>query len=128
MRRIKRGGTSSSAATTTVTTTAPASPATQSAPASTAPQTNGSEKVPDFQPSTVVSKSAYSTVLKTPAPVSQVGAFYEGVLSKGGWEIRSKSTSSYHASFTAHRTGEGVTISVYRSLSGSGISISTHPE
>jgi hypothetical protein len=84
--------------------------------------------IPDYQPSTVLTKSPYSTVLESPDSVSQVGAFYEGALKKDGWDIGSKSSSSYHASFTAHRTGEGASISVYPRESGSGISINTHPE
>lgn len=120
--------------TTTVTHTASSSsqPAVSAATSSTATSAAaGSTKakaIPDYQPSTVVSKSTYSTVLRSPDAVSKVGAFYKAELATGGWEVRSESSSAYHASFTAHRDHEGVSISVYPSGSGSGISISTHPE
>jgi hypothetical protein len=84
--------------------------------------------VPEYQPSSVVSESAYSTVLKSPNSIAQIGAFYSAALAKGGWKLRSSSKSAFHASFTAHRPNEGVTISVYPIGSGSGISISQHPE
>jgi hypothetical protein len=129
-------GTPAAAPATTVTQTAQAS----SAPAVTSPtavpsaQASGSAdsssagKLPDFQPSTVVSKSAYSTVLTSPDSVSTIGEFYRKALATGGWHVTSSSMSAYHASFSASRSNEGVNISVYSSGSGSGISISTHPQ
>jgi hypothetical protein len=86
------------------------------------------EPVPDYQPGSVVSKSRYSTVLTSPDSVSKIGAYYQDVLAKGRWQLRSSSNTPYSASFTAHRANEGVTVSVYPRGSGSGVSISTHPE
>jgi hypothetical protein len=57
-----------------------------------------------------------------------VGAFYKDALAKDGWSLVSASSSPYSASFTAHRDGEGVAVSVYPRGSGSGISITTHPQ
>lgn len=68
------------------------------------------------------------TVLKSPDSVSKVGAFYKAQLAKGGWQIRRASTNAFHATFTAHRDHEGVTISVYPTGSGSGATIAEHPE
>jgi hypothetical protein len=76
----------------------------------------------------VVSKSGTTTVLTSPDSIGKVGSFYGGVLANGGWQIRSSAKSAYSANFTAHRDGEGVTISVYPRGSGSGITISKHPE
>jgi uncharacterized iron-regulated membrane protein len=84
--------------------------------------------IPDYKPSSVVSKSPYSTALTSPDSIAQVGAFYASVLEKDGWQISAKATSNYSASFTAQRTGEGVTISVYPRGSGSGISVSRPPQ
>jgi hypothetical protein len=67
-------------------------------------------------------------VLASPDSVAQVGTFYKDALAKGGWQIRSASSSAYNASFSAHRGNEGVSISVYARAGGSGISIATHPE
>ncbi len=133
------GGTSTASVTKTVTTTAPAASATSSAatPASQGTSSTGTSAagsaaktkgIPDYQPSSVVSKSAYATVLSSPDAVSKVGAFYRDVLAKGGWQVRSGSSSAYSASFIAHRDSQGATISVYPRGSGSGISITTHPE
>jgi hypothetical protein len=106
------------------------SPATAS-PAAASPAGGGaaapSGQLPDYQPSTVVSKSASSTVLTSPDPVDKIGAFYKNALAQGGWHVTSSSMSAYHASFTASRSSEGASISVYSRGSGSGISISTHP-
>jgi hypothetical protein len=109
---------------------AAASPAAAS-PAAASPAGSGataaSGNLPDYQPSTVVSKSASSTVLNSPDPVGKIGAFYKNALAQGGWRVTSSSMSAYHASFTAQRSGEGASISVYSRGTGSGISISTHP-
>jgi hypothetical protein len=87
-------------------------------------------EIPQYQPSKVVLKIKLlgTTVLKSPDSVSRIGDFYKEALAKGGWELRSSSSSRYHASFTARRTGEGVSVSVYPRGSGSGISISRHAE
>jgi len=84
-------------------------------------------KVPDYRPSTVVSDSGTTTVLKSPDSVSKIGAFYRNALANGGWDTTASSTGSLHASFTAHRGHEGVSISVYPRFGGAGISISRYP-
>jgi hypothetical protein len=116
---------------------APASPAPAAAsPAAASPAagpaagggaTAASGQLPDYQPSTLVSKSASSTVLTSPDAVGKIGAFYKDALARGGWQVTSSSMSAYHASFTAYRSSEGASISVYAQAGGSGISISTHP-
>jgi hypothetical protein len=142
------GGTPAAAPATTVTQTAQASPpppasshtaapspapaasSPAAAPAASAGGSAGSPsagKLPDYQQSTVVSKSEYSTVLTSPDSVSKVGQFYRNALAAGGWQVTSSSMSAYHASFTADRSHEGVNVSVYSRGSGSGVSISTHP-
>jgi hypothetical protein len=107
-----------------------AAAASHSAPAATqrAPAAMPSAAVPDYQPASVVSRSQHSTVLNSPDSISKIGSYYEGVLARGGWKLRSSSNTAYSASFTAHRADEGVTISVYPRGSGSGVSISRHPE
>jgi hypothetical protein len=84
-------------------------------------------KLPDYRPATVVSESSTTTVLKSPDSVAKVGDFYKSVLASGGWDTTSASTGPFHASFTAHRAHEGVSISVYPRFGGSGISISQYP-
>jgi hypothetical protein len=122
----------------------PAKTAAASAPASQAPTANASAsssagstsakadasttgKLPDYRPSTVVSDSGTTTVLKSPDSVSKIGAFYRDALANGGWDTTSASTGFFHASFTAHRAHEGVSISVYPRFGGAGISISRYP-
>jgi hypothetical protein len=130
----------------TVNTGPAASPAasTANAPASHAPAANASAppasqasdtsagqaatgKLADYHPSTVVSESGTTTVLRSPDSVTKVGAFYHTALASGGWDTTASSMGSFHASFTAHRAGQGVSISVYPRLGGSGISISRYP-
>jgi hypothetical protein len=128
----------------TVTATAPASHANGS-PAGAAQdngnsagasQDNGSPvessasptgKLPDYRPSTVVSESRTTTVFKSPDSVEKIGTFYRGALASGGWDTISASVGSFHASFTARRSHEGLSISVYPGFGGSGISISQYP-
>jgi len=107
------------AATVTVTQAAPAGQAS-------AADTSATGKLPDYQPSTVVSRSEYSTVLTSPDRVSKIGTFYQNALATGGWQVASNSMGPYHASFTAYRGHEGASISVYSRWGGSGISISTY--
>jgi hypothetical protein len=132
------GGTPAATATNTVTQTAPAGQAsaagnsTAAAPGSgsngtsSAADTSATGRLPDYQPSTVVSRSEYSTVLTSPDGVSKIGTFYQKALDTGGWHVASSSMGSYHASFTAYRGNEGASISVYFRVGGSGISISTY--
>jgi hypothetical protein len=120
----------------TVTQTARVSPApaTSSPPAARGASASGSAdsssagNLADYQPSSVVSRSAYSIVLTSPDPVSKIGEFYRNALAVGGWHVTSSSQSAYHASFVAYRDNQGVSVSVYSRGSGSGISISTHPQ
>jgi hypothetical protein len=122
--------------TATITQAAQASPApavssptaAPSAAASGSADSPSAAELPEYQPSTVVSKSAYSTVLTSPDPVSKIGEFYQSALTTGGWHVVASSMSAYHASFTAYRSHEGVSVSVYSRGSGSGISISMHPQ
>jgi hypothetical protein len=112
---------------------APAANASAATPASSASGTparadaSATGRLPDYHPSTVVSDSGTTTVLKSPDSVTKVGAFYQNALSNGGWDTTASSMGSFHASFTAHRAHEGVTISVYPRFGGSGISISRYP-
>jgi hypothetical protein len=117
----------------TVTATAPASHGSGSAAA--ASQDNGAagssastaQKLPDYSPATVVSESSTTIVLKSADSVGKVGTFYKSALTEGGWDTTSSSMGPFHASFTAHRGNEGVSVSVYFLLGGSGISISRFP-
>jgi hypothetical protein len=135
------GGAPAATATKTVIQTAPASKApaaTKSAAASNASanessgtspaaDTSATGKLPRYHPSTLVSQALYSTVLTSPDSVHQIGEFYKKALARGGWQVTSSSMGPWHASFTAQRSHEGASISVYPRLGGSGISISTHP-
>jgi hypothetical protein len=111
---------------------APSSTSASSSNATPAASGNGASTsdapVPDYKPSTIISKAPDSTVLTSPDSVAKIGSYYKAVLAKGGWQVRSAAVTTGSASFSAHRSGEGVTISVYPQASGSGISISTHAE
>ena len=118
--------TSTGGATAPARTTATAS--STRAQAATSGRSANQAALPDYQPSSIVNKSPGATVLRSPSGVEAIGAFYKNALTKGGWQIVSASSGPYHASITAHRSGEGATVSVYPLASGSGISITTHSE
>jgi hypothetical protein len=130
------GGAPAAAPAKTVTETAQASPvpagsshqAAPGASASESPASSSAGNLPDYQPSTAVNRSEYSIVLTSPDSVSKIGEFYRNALVTGGWHVTSSSLSAYHASFAAYRGNQGVSVSVYSRGSGSGISISTHPQ
>jgi hypothetical protein len=126
------GGAPAATPTKTVTHTAQAGPAPAASSPTAAPSgsadSSSAGELPDYHPSTLVSKSAYSTVLTSPDSVSKIGEFYRNALATGGWHVTSSSLSAYHASFAAYRSNEGVSVSVYSRGNGSGISISTHPQ
>jgi hypothetical protein len=114
--------TASPPTTATATQTTPASPAPTSLPATAG--------IPLYQPSTVVSQAAGSTVLHTPDPVAKVEDFYEEAIERGGWQVVSKSSTDYSANYVVRKAGQGATISVAQTP-GAGpaivISISTYP-
>jgi hypothetical protein len=131
------GGSAASSAKTAA-ASAPASQAPAASPSAATQASSASDtsagasasatgKLPDYHPSTVVSDSGTTTVLKSPDSVTKVGAFYRNALSSGGWDTTASSMGSFHASFTAHRAHEGVSISVYPRFGGSGISVSRYP-
>jgi hypothetical protein len=124
-------GGSSGSSTTTVTRSAASSAQTRATVTQTqsaAPATQAGTELPDYKPSTVVSKTAGSTILTSPDDVSKISAFYHDALAKGGWQTMSSSTGPDHASFTARRPGQGVSVSVYPRGSGAGISVTVHPQ
>jgi hypothetical protein len=125
---VTTGGSAASPAKTAV-ASAPASQAPAPSAGATSARADASTtgKLPDYRPATVVSDSGTTTVFKSPDSVSKIGAFYRDALANGGWDTTSSSMGSFHASFTAHRAHEGVSISVYPRFGGSGISISRYP-
>ena len=131
---VNAGGSAASPAKTAA-ASAPASPAPAAKSPAPAPSGGTSAKadasttgkLPDYRPATVVSDSGTTTVLKSPDSVSKIGAFYRNALANGGWNTTSSSMGSLHASFTAHRAHEGVSISVYPRFGESGITISRYP-
>jgi hypothetical protein len=118
------GGSAASPAKTAA-ASAPAASANDASAKTTSASPTG--KLPDYRPATVVSDSGTTTVLKSPDSVSKIGAFYQNALASGGWDTTSSSMGSFHASFTAHRAHEGVSISVYPRFGGAGVSISRYP-
>jgi hypothetical protein len=83
--------------------------------------------VPFYQPSTVHSQTDSSATLSSPDPVTKVSNYYVNVVNSGGWTIVSKSLTEHSGNLTIKRSGQGATISVAPSGSGSLISISAYP-
>jgi len=107
-------------------TSAPSHPSSPSPPA-TAQAGESIKGIPFYQPSTVRSNTGTSATLTSPDPVTKVNDYYVGVVDAHGWDTVSKSTSAYHGNLTIKKSGQGATISVAPSGSGSLISISTYP-
>jgi hypothetical protein len=105
--------------------TAAKSPAPAPAPA----PASGSSAIPSFEPSTVISQSAGHTQLSSPEGVAKVTAFYDSVLSKGGWSISSSAKTSTSSNFVVRRSGHGGTVSLASAgPAGTSISISTYAQ
>ena len=109
------GGSSTPGSGSTATTTAPAS-------------AQGSVKgVPLYTPSTVHSKTDTTATLTSPDPVTKVSNFYVGVINRDGWTTVSKSLTQVSGNLTIKKAGQGATISVAPSGSGSLVHISAYP-
>lgn len=106
----------------------PAAPPATGANASPGPSASGSIKgIPFYQPSTVRSQTGTTVLLNSPDPVTKVSDYYVGVANSGGWTTVSKSITPHNGNLTIKRSGQGATISVAPSGSGSVITISTYP-
>jgi hypothetical protein len=98
------------------------------AEATTAPSHPDSLKgVPFYRPSTVHSKTTASAELSSPDSVTKVSNFYVSVVERDGWTTVSKSVTPHSGNLTIKKSGQGATISVAPSGSGSLINISAYP-
>jgi hypothetical protein len=96
--------------------------------ASPGPSANGAIKgIPFYQPSTIRGQTSTTVVLNSPDPVTKVSDYYVNVVNSGGWTTVSKSITPYSGNLTIKKSGQGATISVAPSGSGSVITISTYP-
>jgi hypothetical protein len=90
--------------------------------------TKGSIKgIPFYQPSSVHSQTSSSATLSSPDPVTKVSDYYVNVVHTGGWTTVTKSLTSHSGNLTIKRSGQGATISVAPSGSGTFITINTYP-
>jgi hypothetical protein len=80
-----------------------------------------------YQPSTVTSHTGDSAVLTSPDPVTKVNDYYLKLVDTDGWTTVSKSISPHNGNLTIKKSGQGATISIAPSGSGSAITISTYP-
>jgi hypothetical protein len=90
--------------------------------------TKGSIKgIPYYQPSTVHSQTSSSATLSSPDAVTKVSDYYVNVVHKGGWTTVTKSLTTHSGNLTIKRSGQGATIAVAPSGSGTLITINTYP-
>jgi hypothetical protein len=82
--------------------------------------------VPIFHPSSTRARTSDSVVLTSPAHVTKVTDFYVRELHARGWQTVSKSVTPYNGDLTVEKSGQGATVSVAPSGSGSVTSISTY--
>jgi hypothetical protein len=106
---------------------APSAHTSSPAPSATAGAADSIKGIPFYRPSTVRSKTETSATLTSADPVTKVTDYYVSAVNAGGWTTVSKSTSAYHGNLTIKKAGQGATISVAPSGSGSLVTISTYP-
>jgi hypothetical protein len=106
--------------------TAPSHPTSPGASES-AGATASIKGVPFYHPATVRSHTGASATLTSPDPVTKVTDYYVSVVNAGGWTRVSKSITPYSGHLTIKKSGQGATISVAPSGSGSVINISAYP-
>jgi hypothetical protein len=80
-----------------------------------------------YRPSTVVSHSGDSAVLNSPDPVTKVTDYYVNLVNTGGWTVVSKSVTPDNGNLVIKKAGQGATIDISPSGTGSVITISTYP-
>lgn len=96
-------------------------------PSATEGATASVKGIPLYRPSSVRLHTASSATLTSPDPVTKVTNYYLDVVRTGGWTTVSKSVSSRNGNLTIKKSGQGATISVAPSGSGSVIHISAYP-
>lgn len=102
-------------------------PATSATAAPTASASGSIAGIPFYQPSHVVSHTGRSALLTSPDSVTKVSDYYVKVVHTDGWTTVSKSITRYNGNLTIKKSGQGATISVAPSGSGSRISTSAYP-
>jgi hypothetical protein len=83
--------------------------------------------VPFYEPSSVHSQTSSSATLTSPDPVTKVSDYYLNVVKTDGWTTVSKSITSHSGNLTIKKSGQGATVSVAPSGSGTLITISAYP-
>jgi hypothetical protein len=115
-------------ATSPTTTMRPTAPSwTTTTPASPGGSRSIAQGIPIYQPSKVVSQAPGSIMLTSPDPVDRVSDFYVDAVDHGGWQSVSENITSDSTHITVQKPGQGASISIARTGSGTVISISGHP-
>ncbi|MBO0822803.1 MAG: hypothetical protein J2P27_02965 [Actinobacteria bacterium] len=83
--------------------------------------------IPFYKPSHLEFHAGRSALLTTPDSVSKVSSFYVNQVDKTGWTTVSKSVTAFSGNLTVKKPGQGATISISPSGSGSRVSISAYP-
>ncbi|MFF4583702.1 hypothetical protein ACFY15_35910 [Streptomyces sp. NPDC001373] len=101
-------------------------PTTQASSPSATPSRTTSGQIPEYPGATVVSHVGGFTLLRTDDSVGKAGSFYVDALDREGWTTVSKYQGEFSVNIMARRGGEGVTVQVSPTGSGSSISITTY--
>ncbi|HTX09125.1 MAG TPA: hypothetical protein VME22_10975 [Solirubrobacteraceae bacterium] len=78
-----------------------------------------------YEPSRVIGRSRYLTVLSSPDSVRDVCDFYAAELKRGDWVTTSRVVSGASATLVARRGPHGTTISINDTGTGTAVSIGT---
>lgn len=79
-----------------------------------------------YQPSKVIGRSRYLTLLSSPDSVHELAAFYATELERAGWITTSHVVTGGNATLVAHHGPHGATISISDTGTGTAISIGSY--
>ena len=79
-----------------------------------------------YQPSKVIGRSRYLTLLSSPDSVRDLYDFYAGELERGGWITTSGIVSDRSAALVAHHGPHGATVSINDTGTGTAVSIGSY--
>jgi hypothetical protein len=79
-----------------------------------------------YQPSRVIGRSRYLTLLSSPDSVRGLYGFYAGELERGGWITTSRIVSDRSAALVAHHGPHGATTSINDTGTGTAVSIGSY--
>ena len=79
-----------------------------------------------YQPSKLIGRSRYLTVLSSPDSVRELADFYAAELDRGGWITTHRVVTAASATLVARHGPHGATVSINHTGTGSAVSIGSY--